>query len=416
MHLNPFPDAVLRGDERYLRLLPAVDLPSAGTIEVTERFREVVDLFVDLDAPGARTPAGFTIVTEATADRTVVDLVRDIGADTGGVPRPTPLLFSADSANPHEIAACAPLIANVTCNPGIVYDLFLNDPTVNVGREYGTVHDVLTGIADAVGPGCDVSVEITDPYGASRAQILEEIASYEEILTRHRLVVKIPHTGPIAPEESSALLLGDGLRDVGPGHGRTRDFLRGHELARELTELGHRINFTLMFEPHQTPLALQVRPYFINAFVRHRLGVTRRVQGLLAAYDASADEHFLRELRDYLVRSDYLGTDDADTDLLEIRSLALDLTTRRSSDGLDSVRQSLRWLSTAALPDTRLIVCSMEGESMFPDLLELLIEPEMLPLHQRVLITTDPAYLARWAGSPHVVTYQRRFLRAVQTT
>ena len=415
MHLNPFPSAVLRGDEHYVRLLSAGQLPSAGTVEVTERFREVVDLFVDLGAPGARTPAGFRVVTQTIADRTVVDLVRDIGSDTGGVPRPTPQLFSADSANPHEIAACAPLIANVTCNPGIVYDLFLNDPSVNVGREYETVHDVRTGIADAAGSGCDVSVEISDPYRASRAQILEEIASYEEILTRHRLVVKIPHTGPISPEQSSALLVGDGLRESGPAHGRVRDFLRGHELALELTELGHRINFTLMFEPHQTPLALQARPYFINAFVRHRLGVTRRVQGLLAAYEASSDEHFLRELRDYLVRSDYLGTDDADVDLLEVRAMALDLTARRSADGLDSVRQSLRWLSTASLPDTRLIVCSMEGESTFPDLLELLIEPEMLPLHQRVLVTTDPAYLARWAGSPHVVTYQRRFLRAVQT-
>ena len=84
-------------------------------------------------------------------------------------------------------------------------------------------------------------------------------------------------------------------------------------------------------------------------------------------------------------------------------------------DGMDSVRRSLRWLSTTHLPETRLIVCSMDGEQMFPDLMARLSEPEFLPLHRRVLVTADPAYLARWTTSPHVVTYQRRFLSAVRS-
>ena len=90
-------------------------------------------------------------------------------------------------------------------------------------------------------------------------------------------------------------------------------------------------------------------------------------------------------------------------------------TGRSPDDGMDSVRRSLRWLSTTHLPETRLIVCSMDGEQMFPDLMTMLSEPEFLPLHRRVLVTADPAYLARWTTSPHVVTYQRRFLSAVRS-
>ncbi|MFR9063037.1 MAG: hypothetical protein ACLVJO_04295 [[Clostridium] scindens] len=33
---------------------------------------------------------------------------------------------------------------------------------------------------------------------------------------------------------------------------------------------GYRVNFTLMFEPAQTALALQAKPYFISSFIRHR--------------------------------------------------------------------------------------------------------------------------------------------------
>ncbi len=55
--------------------------------------------------------------------------------------------------------------------------------------------------------------------------------------------------------------------------------LRGHELALRLHDHGYRVNFTLMFEAYQTPLALQARPYFINAFIRHRHKATRIIAG-----------------------------------------------------------------------------------------------------------------------------------------
>lgn len=404
------------GHEGYVRRLPerVTRTITASKLEVTDRFREVVDLFGE---DHQETPAGFRIETATHGSVTSVDLVRDIGYERGGTPRPTPLLFSADSANPYEVSDCAPLIANVTCNPGIVYDLFINNPDANIGGHFTTLDEVLVELSKAAGPGCDVSVEIANPYGDIN-EILEEVARYEEILTRHRLVVKVPHTGPLSADTAGDLLKGNGLLRKRYNSGAPRDMLRGHALARQLHDLGHRVNFTLMFEPHQTPLALQARPYFINAFVRHRADATRRMRGFVAAYDATSDEQFVADLRDYLVRMDYLGTDDKALDLLTVLRLTRTLLRQRDDgpdDGMDSVRRSLRWLSTTHLPETRLIVCSMDGEQMFPDLMTMLSEPEFLPLHRRVLVTTDPAYLARWTTSPHVVTYQRRFLSAVRS-
>jgi hypothetical protein len=363
-----------------------------------DRFREVVDLFGE---DHQETPAGFRIEMATHGSVTSVDLVRDIGYERGGTPRPTPLLFSADSANPYEVSDCAPLIANVTCNPGIVYDLFINNPDANIGGHFTTLDEVLVELSKAAGPGCDVSVEIANPYGDIN-EILEEVARYEEILTRHRLVVKVPHTGPLSADTAGDLLKGNGLLRKRYNSGAPRDMLRGHALARQLHDLGHRVNFTLMFEPHQTPLALQARPYFINAFVRHRADATRRMRGFVAAYDATSDEQFVADLRDYLVRMDYLGTDDKALDLLTVLRLTRTLLRQRDDgpdDGMDSVRRSLRWLSTTHLPETRLIVCSMDGEQMFPDLMTMLSEPEF-HLHRRVLVTADPAYLARWTTSP----------------
>ena len=50
------------------------------------------------------------------------DLVRDISYDKNGQKRPTQFLFSADTADPYEIGPIKHLIANLTCNPGIIYD------------------------------------------------------------------------------------------------------------------------------------------------------------------------------------------------------------------------------------------------------------------------------------------------------
>ena len=50
---------------------------------------------------------------------------------------------------------------------------------------------------------------------------------------------------------------------------------------------------------------------------------------------------------------------------------------------------------------------------MFPAINSMLEEPDFLDMHNRVLVTTDPRYLARWASSPQVIYYQQRFLKAV---
>ncbi|MEU8804338.1 transaldolase family protein [Spirillospora sp. NPDC048819] len=385
---------------------------------MTTTFRDVIDTLGDA---GGGTPAGFRIEVRDRHDGSAeIDLVRDIGYDRDGRSRPTPLLFSVDSVNPRDIAPWSNLVANMTCNPGIVYDLFLNDPTKNVNREYKTIDEVIGEVARILGPGCDVSVELHNPYETDFSVILEEVARYESILGRHRLVVKVPHTGPIGPSTYPSLLEGDGRFPLRYDQGHPRDYLRGHQLAYDLQERGYRVNFTLMFEPHQTPLALQARPYFINAFLRNRLGATRRMRGLIAAWDASGDEAFLVQLRSWMIGNDFLAPGDEDLDLIKVLSMAMSHLRQRQApsgldDGLDAARQSLRWLAGSNLPDSRLILCSMEGDDMFPDITRMLTEPEFVSLHHRVLITTDPVYLSRWTSSPQVVSYQRRFMKAAAT-
>lgn len=381
-------------------------------VNVTRRFREVMDLF----APACVfTPAGFRVERLGNG-HVVLDLVRDIGFDRGGIPRPTGVLFSADSANPFEIRECRHVIANVTCNPGIVYDLFLNNPEANVGGQFGSLEEVLGEIADVVGSGCDVSVELRNPYEQDFGRILDEIQAYEDILTKYRLVVKVPHTGAISPGQAEQLLTGDGLLDHRCYDGSPGDLLRGHALALKLTELGHRVNFTLMFEPYQTALALQSRPYFINAFLRHRLNFARRIEGLVAGYAATDDTWFVKELRRHLVAHHYLGRSEDNLDLLETLTIGKQLVASLvagGNDGLDSARSALSWLRTSTLDATRLIICSMDGAGMFPAINSMLEEPDFLDMHNRVLVTTDPRYLARWASSPQVISYQQRFLKAV---
>ncbi|WP_213455565.1 transaldolase family protein [Rhizomonospora bruguierae] len=411
--------AVRRGDEAYVARvdLASTDLRSATGIEVTDRFREVINAFA---VPPGRTPPGFRVETTVNPDGVLsVDLVRDLSRDADNALRPTPFLFSVDSANPDDIEPCVPFVANLTCNPGIVYDLFLNNPRANRDRRFASFDEVLVEICRLLGPGCDISVELHDPFGKDLDEILDEVRHYESITGRHRLVVKVPHTGPVDRGNVSRLLDGPGLLERRYDGGSIAGQLRGHRLALELRNRGYRVNFTLMFEPYQTALALQARPYFINAFIRNRLGASRVMHGLIAAYEATDEILFVEQLRDYLVDNDYLGLNDRSMDLLRVLDQArTHLHNRgwsgRGDDGLDHARAALRWLSTSNLPDTRLILCSMDGDRMFPDIMRMLTEREFLDLHNRVLLTTDPAYLARWASSPQVVSYQRRFTRAVR--
>jgi hypothetical protein len=69
-------------------------------------------------------------------------------------------------------------------------------------------------------------------------------------------------------------------------------------------------------------------------------------------------------------------------------------------------------LKQCNLPDTRLIVCSMEGPNNYPDLDRLLTEEEFKDMIGKVVITAEPNYLAQFTSTNQVVTYQRRFMNA----
>jgi len=388
-------------------------------LAVTDELALVVRLF---ETPPGHTPAGFRITSELEADGTLrFGLRRDISYDADGALRPTGQLFSVDSANPYEIAGIAPLVANLTCNPSIIWDLFLSDPNANVGGVFKDRDEVMTEIARILGPGADMSIELEDPFDDVE-RVLDEAEHLRDLVTDYRLVVKVPHTGPVNAGNASQLLSGDGHLDVRYDEATTADAFRGHRLALTLREHGFRINFTLMFEPYQARLALQARPYFINSFVRHRAFQSQRMAALLDEHTATGDEAVLVALRAYLLENDYLSTKDADLDLAECRRIAERVVAYRrirepgGADGLDHARHNLRVLRDANLPDTRLIICSMEGDKNYPDIDRMLAEPELADMARRVVVTAEPAYLARFASTNQVVSYQRRFLRAAGKT
>lgn len=387
----------------------------ATSLAVGEELRKVVSYF---NTPAGTTPAGFRRTLTMRGETLVADLKRDISYDTNGIKRPTNVLYSADSANPYEVEPIAPFLGNLTCNPGIIYDLFLNDPKANVGNKFKDRDEVMTALGDVLGPGCDISVELNNPFNPDFDAILEEAENFREILSPWRVVIKVPHTGPVNSDNYRQLLTGDGQLDTAYDKGSTSDMLRGHRLALKLKEHGFRVNFTLMFEPYQAQMALQARPAFINSFIRHRKMQTEKITSLLQAYETTGDGAYVAALRDYLIANDYLpaGSESVSDD--EILTLANDVHRHRTADGttdgLDSVRHNLRALRQANLPDTRLIICSMEGPDNYPEIDRLLMEPEFADMTDRVVITAEPQYLARFTSTNQVVSYQRRFMKAAE--
>jgi hypothetical protein len=328
------------------------------------------------------------------------------------------VLFSADSANPYEVAPIAGLLANLTCNPAIIYDLFINNPKANVGKRFKTRDEVMQELGRILGPGSDISVELNNPFEESEQKILEEAAQFREMLTPYRVVIKVPHTGAVSAGNVGELLSGDKAFHRRFDAGATADMLRGHRLALLLRDHGYRVNFTLMFEPYQGALALQAKPYFINSFVRMRLLQSAAMAQLLERYRATRDEGYLAKLRAWMVEKDFLPPEEKDLDagaILEMADRVLRYRGYREGwDGLDAVRHNLRLLRDCRLPDTRLIVCSMGGDTMYPELDALLVQPEFQDMADRVVITAEPEYLAKFTSNNQVVTYQRRFMNAVQ--
>ena len=415
-----------RGDEDYVARVKDLSLTgdqyallngAVKYVGVTPRFRDVIKTF---DVPAGETPAGFRIESTLQADGLLeVDLVRDISYDKNGMKRPTRMIYSADSANPYEVAPIAPLLGNLTCNPGIVYDLFINNPKVNVGGLFKTREEVMGELGRILGPGCDISVELNNPFEKDFNKILEECEQFKEMLSEYRLVVKVPHTGPVNADNVHELLEGDKRFSTRYNQCTTEDALRGHNLALKLREHGYRINYTLMFEPYQTAMAMQAKPYFINSFVRHRAKLSAAFQRLLGFYDMTGDRKYLEQLRNEMLAADMLAQNEADFDLLEVLRIARDTVAYRNfnnaegSDGLDGVRHNLRLLRQNNLPDTRLIICSMEGDYNYPDIDKLMADPEYADMIDRIVITAEPQYLARFTSTNQVVSYQRRFMNAV---
>ena len=416
---------VIANDEPYIQHVKNLLLPSqefkylaeaVKYIGVTERFRDVIQTF---DVPAGETPAGFRVESKLLADGVLaIDLVRDISYDKNGVKRPTGFLFSADSANPYEVAPISSLIANLTCNPGIIYDLFIHNPEANVGGKFKTRDEVMEEIGRILGPGCDISVELNNPFERDFDKILEECEKFKEMLSEYRLVIKVPFTGPVNADNVNELLTDEKRLSTRFDQAATEDAFLGHNLALKLREQGYRINFTLMFEPHQTAMALQAKPYFINSFLRHRLIQTTSLKRFLDFYELTEDPKYLEEARSLMLANDYLSKSETDADLFRVLKIAKDVVRYRNidnaygEDGLDSVRHDLRLLRNSNLPDTRLIICSMEGEYMYPAIDNLLADPEYTDIVDRVVITAEPNYLARFSSANQIVSYQRRFMNA----
>jgi len=390
-----------------------------GLIEyvgVTNSFRQVIDYF---EVPDGELPAGFRLELRLELDRVLrLDLVRDIAYGKNSIRRPTNVLFSADTANPYEVEPVKNLVCNLTCNPGIIYDLFINNPKANVGHLFNTRDEVMKELGRILGPGSDISVELNNPFNTSEQEILDEVYHFRELLSEYRVVIKVPHTGPVNAENMDQLLSGDKKFGKRYNEVETKDAFHGHNLALLLREHGFRVNFTLMFEPYQALLALQAKPYFINCFVRHRTFLSEIIKHDLDLFALTEEPKHLEHLRTTLIDKDCLPPRDANLDLFKVKHTAEHMLRYRQfdspegSDGLDAVRHNLRLLRNVNLPDTRLIICSMEGENNYPDIDDLLADPAYEDVMDRVVVTAEPNYLAQFTSSSQVISYQRRFLNA----
>jgi hypothetical protein len=138
----------------------------------------------------------------------------------------------------------------------------------------------------------------------------------------------------------------------------------------------------------------------------------------LKQFDATGNMKFIENIRDMFLDKDYLSMDQEQMDLLAVKKMAEATLKYRhfgdqeGSDGLDSVRHNLRLFKNCNLEESRLIICSMEGELNYPDIDKLLVEKEFEDLVHKVVITAEPNYLARFTSCNQVISYQRRFMNA----
>jgi len=407
----------LKGYPLELRVFKELK-PLVRAVGVSENFKEVIDTF---QIAGGELPAGFVAKPSLKFGGLLeVDLVRNISFDANGKPRPTRVLFSADSANPYDVEIVKNMVSNLTCNPAIIYDRFINNPKANVGGKYKDRDEVLMDIGKILGPGCDISVELMDPFGSTDEQILEECAKFRDMLTKYRVVIKVPHTGMINAGTVSQLTTGERHMNERYNSGATADFFRGHNIALMLKEHGYRVNFTLMFEPYQAALALQARPYFINSFVQIRRDCGIVMAGLMKAYEDTGDVSFVHRLKEFMYENDFIGLKEREQgDLFDAYNMAREtirfrgLDTEPRSDGLDAVRHNLRMLRQTNISDTRLIICNFQGDYLYPYIDRLIADEEFSDMAGRIVVTGSPDLVAKFTTSPAVNFFHRRFNSAM---
>lgn len=100
-----------------------------------------------------------------------------------------------------------------------------------------------------------ISVELNNPFEQDFNKILEEAEKFREMFSKYRVVIKVPHTGAVTPQNVTQLLSGNKKLDKRPDQVGTEDALRGHNLALKLHEHGFRVNFTLMLSRFRLCLA-----------------------------------------------------------------------------------------------------------------------------------------------------------------
>ena len=171
---------------------------------------------------------------------------------------------------------------------------------------------------------------MNNPFEKDFDKILEECEQFKEILSEYRVVIKVPHTGPVNTDNVNELLENDKLFSLRYNQPATADALHGHNLALKLREHGYRINYTLMFEPYQTAMALQAKPYFINSFIRHRLKQTEYFKKNLDLYAVTEDRKYLEDIRSFMVANDYLNKNETGRDLLDVYKMAKDIIEYRN--------------------------------------------------------------------------------------
>ena len=138
----------------------------------------------------------------------------------------------------------------------------------------------------------------------------------------------------------------------------------------------------------------------------------------LQKLEITGDESYAIALRQFMIDIDTLPKSSLQAPVKEAVEKAKALVayrqanTHEGSDGLDSVRHSLRVLRQSNLPDTKLIICNTNHPQIYWDIDKMLMEPEFADMIHRVVVTATPTYFGQFTCAPGIFSYQRKFLKA----